>query len=139
MGSSAVGSVRAVGWAAAPASGPTHVGSTAPEVFIKGRELDMVGKVALVVGLGVGYVLGARDGRARYDQIKSQADRLWHDPKVQEKASQAQELAKRKAPQVQEKVADARGAGHKVNRDGQDESASTLTPPPSSSMSGGDL
>ncbi len=32
----------------------------------------MKGKIGLVVGLGVGYVLGTRAGRERYEQIKTQ-------------------------------------------------------------------
>jgi hypothetical protein len=64
----------------------------------------MKGKAALVVGLGAGYVLGTRDGRGRYQQIKSQANRLLQDPRVQQKASQASDLAREKAPVVKDKV-----------------------------------
>lgn len=66
-----------------------------------------MGKATLVLGLAAGYVLGTRDGRERYEQIKSQATRLWQDPRVQQKAAQAQDLAKEKAPVVQEKVTQA--------------------------------
>lgn len=48
----------------------------------------MKGKLALVLGAGVGYVLGTRDGRQRYEQIKTKAEELWSDPKVQDKVSQ---------------------------------------------------
>jgi hypothetical protein len=65
----------------------------------------MRGKAALIVGLATGYVLGTRDGRERYEQIKSQATRVWQDPRVQEKASQATDLAKDKAPVLKDKVA----------------------------------
>jgi hypothetical protein len=34
----------------------------------------MRGKVGLVIGLAAGYVLGARAGRERYEQIKAQVD-----------------------------------------------------------------
>ena len=75
----------------------------------------MKGKATLILGMAAGYVLGTRDGRERYEQIKSQANRLWNDPKVQEKASQAQDVVKEKAPKVQEKVSDAaHKAGSKV-------------------------
>jgi len=67
----------------------------------------MKGKAALLVGLAAGYVLGTRDGRERYEQIKTQANRLVNDPRVQEKASQAADLAKQKAPVVKDKVAQA--------------------------------
>lgn len=78
----------------------------------------MKGKAALVVGLATGYVLGTRDGRSRYEQIKSQADRLWNDPKVQKNVAQAQDVVKEKAPVVQAKVSDvAAKATSKVKGD----------------------
>jgi hypothetical protein len=43
----------------------------------------MRGKAAFVAGVAVGYVAGTRDGRERYVQIRSHADRLWHHPGVQ--------------------------------------------------------
>lgn len=67
----------------------------------------MKGKAALLVGMAAGYVLGTRDGRERYEQIKGQANKVWNDPKVQEKAGQAQDLVKEKAPLVKDKASDA--------------------------------
>lgn len=40
-------------------------------------------KLSFVVGAGVGYVLGTRSGRARYDQIVSGAQQVAQHPKVQ--------------------------------------------------------
>ncbi len=77
----------------------------------------MKGKAALLVGLATGYVLGTRDGRERYEQIKGQANKLWNDPKVQEKAGQAQDLVKEKAPLVKEKASDA---AHKASSKASD-------------------
>jgi SLT domain-containing protein len=65
------------------------------------------GKITLLVGGAVGYVLGTRAGRERYDEIVTQARGLWQNPKVQEQAHKATDLAKEKAPEVQKKVADA--------------------------------
>lgn len=77
----------------------------------------MRGKAALVVGLATGYVLGTRDGRARYQQIKTQANRIISDPRVQQKTAQATDLAKEKAPLVKDKIADATGkVSSKVTR-----------------------
>jgi hypothetical protein len=68
-------------------------------------------KLSLLIGFGAGYVLGARSGRERYDQIVAKAQQLWRDPRVQEKAGQAQQLVQEKAGQageaVKEKVASA--------------------------------
>jgi hypothetical protein len=41
-------------------------------------------KVTLLVGFGAGYVLGARAGRARYEQIKRQFEGLMGKPAVQD-------------------------------------------------------
>lgn len=62
----------------------------------------MKGKILLVVGLGVGYVLGTRAGRARYEQMKKAASALWNDPRVQHQVNNAEEFVKDKAPDVAE-------------------------------------
>jgi len=66
----------------------------------------MKGKILLVVGIGVGYVLGTRAGRERYDQMKAAVDRFWADPRVKKQVDTAQEYVKDKAPEVAEFVAD---------------------------------
>ena len=60
----------------------------------------MRGKILLVLGLGIGYVLGTRDGRARYNQMKNAALKVWNDPRVQEQVSAATEFVKENAPEV---------------------------------------
>ena len=64
----------------------------------------MIGKFSFLVGFGAGYVLGARSGRERYEQIASKAQEVWRDPRVQEKAGQAQQLVKDKASEAGSKV-----------------------------------
>lgn len=77
----------------------------------------MSGKLSFLAGLGVGYVLGARAGRERYDQIAGKAQQVWQDPRVQQKAEQAGHLVQEKAGQaghaVKEKIAsdDSPGTG----------------------------
>ena len=53
-----------------------------------------MGKLSLGLGLGIGYVLGAQAGRARYEQIKQAAAGLMERPDVQ----QALEKARTAAP-----------------------------------------
>ena len=53
----------------------------------------MKGKVAFVFGAAVGYVLGTRAGRARYEQIKRGAQRVWKTPPVQRGADAVRGLA----------------------------------------------
>jgi hypothetical protein len=84
-------------------------------------------KLMLLVAGGVGYVLGTRAGRERYEQIKKAATRVKQDPRVQEKAQQAADLAKDKAPVVKDKVASAAStAADKVTPSGNGEHRSDL-------------
>ena len=67
----------------------------------------MKGKILLLTGLAVGYVLGTRAGRERYEEIKTAANKLWSDPRVQKPVKQAEEFVKDKAPDVAEFVTDS--------------------------------
>ncbi len=60
----------------------------------------MRGKLVLLVGIGIGYVLGARAGRQRYEDIKRTVSGLWNDPRVQHQVRNVEEFAKDKAPDV---------------------------------------
>lgn len=72
-------------------------------------------KFGFLLGLGTGYVLGAKAGRQRYEQIASRARGVWQDPRVQKKAGQAQDLAKEKAGQAGQIAMEKAGdAGHVV-------------------------
>jgi len=53
----------------------------------------MQGKVLFVVGLGIGYLLGTRAGRRRYEQIKATALNLWESEPVQWGVAQVQDAA----------------------------------------------
>ena len=90
----------------------------------------MMRKAALLVGLAAGYVLGARDGRERYEQIKSKVTQVAQDPRVQEKASQATEAVRAKAPGLADKVASTVGSatgGHSGGGSGGDPGTGTTT------------
>ncbi|SKB10451.1 YtxH domain-containing protein [Aeromicrobium choanae] len=58
----------------------------------------MAGKLTFLVGAAAGYVLGTRSGRERYDQIVSQAQRLWKDPRVQDATEKVQHAAQEHMP-----------------------------------------
>jgi len=60
----------------------------------------MRGKIGLVVGLGVEYVLGTRAGRERYEQIKKQWLKVWHLDPVQAQVHKVQDFAKTQAAAV---------------------------------------
>jgi hypothetical protein len=60
----------------------------------------MKGKILLAAGVGIGYVLGARAGRDRYEDIKRAAGKLWSDPRVQRQFDEAEGFVKDKAPEV---------------------------------------
>jgi len=66
----------------------------------------MKGKILLVVGLGVGYVLGTRAGREKYDRMKSAVLTFWNDPRVQKRVDDAGDFVKDKAPEVAEFLSD---------------------------------
>ncbi|WP_214467724.1 hypothetical protein [Microbacterium flavescens] len=57
----------------------------------------MRGKAGLVVGLAVGYVLGSRAGRERYEQIKTQWLKVWNLDPVQEQVGKVKDFAKSSA------------------------------------------
>ena len=73
-------------------------------------------KLSFIAGLAVGYVLGARAGKARYEQIARTSGKVWHSAPVQKQVATAKEAARTKAaPVVADLVADAaRATGEKL-------------------------
>ncbi|MCD9154368.1 hypothetical protein [Aeromicrobium duanguangcaii] len=63
-------------------------------------------KLALLTAVGVGYVLGTRAGRGRYEQIKQQAEKVWNTEPVQATAHKAQDTAKTTASDVGHRAAE---------------------------------
>ncbi|HEY1135231.1 MAG TPA: hypothetical protein VGE77_11720 [Nocardioides sp.] len=96
-------------------------------------------KLTLLIGIGIGYVLGARAGTQRYEQLKAQAQKAWNNPTVQDKVDQAQEkvqeTVRETAPKLGEKAgAVAQTVAAKVK--GDDESATDALPDAGASRPG---
>ena len=64
----------------------------------------MKGKLVFVAGAALGYVLGARAGRKRYEQIRSGAEKFWNSPVVQKRVDQVQGFVDDHGPEVQAAV-----------------------------------
>jgi hypothetical protein len=60
----------------------------------------MKGKLVLIISVVAAYVMGARAGRERYEQIMASVKQALNDPRVQEAAAQAGEAVKDKTQSV---------------------------------------
>lgn len=97
----------------------------------------MRGRILLCVGLAAGYVLGARAGRERYEDIKRAASKLWNDPKVQHQVRTAGDFAKDKTPDVVEFLADgAKKVAAQVSGSARTKSAESSAAKPKASDTG---
>ena len=63
-------------------------------------------KLTLLAAAGAGYVLGARAGRQRYEQIAATARKVADNPKVQRVAHRAQDAAAQQASAAAEAAKD---------------------------------
>ncbi|HEY2947727.1 MAG TPA: hypothetical protein VGJ53_04905 [Micromonosporaceae bacterium] len=66
----------------------------------------MRGKLWFIGGLAAGFVLGARAGREKYDELVRNARKAWDHPTVQEAAGVAQAQANRLYTESKEMVGD---------------------------------
>lgn len=64
----------------------------------------MRGKILFATGLAVGYVLGSRAGRERYEQLKAVANSFWNDPRVQRRVDQVEDFVSDGAKKVVDQV-----------------------------------
>jgi len=96
----------------------------------------MFNKTLTLVAGAAGYVLGARAGRERYDQIKEQADRLMNNPTVQKAAADAQGVMAEKAPVIKDKVAGKRKKADDIDVTGADDLPGTVSNPATGGSAG---
>ncbi|HJP66641.1 MAG TPA: hypothetical protein VKA30_10100 [Actinomycetota bacterium] len=85
-------------------------------------------KTGLIVGFGAGYVLGARAGRERYEQLRRRWEEFTGSPTVQKAAERTMEAAeeggKRTLHAVQQGVEKAGSAvKERLSKDGSEEIA----------------
>ncbi|CAN5316389.1 hypothetical protein BH11ACT5_BH11ACT5_13660 [soil metagenome] len=73
--------------------------------------------LVLAVGVAIGYVLGTRDGRARYDQMKAKVTELWEDPRVVRARKDVEAYAREQAPIIRERAEAAAKAAPGVAKD----------------------
>ena len=66
----------------------------------------MASKIPFILGLGAGYVLGTRAGRAQYERIKAAATRIVERPSVRNKVDSASTKASNFVRQQGEAVKD---------------------------------
>lgn len=90
-------------------------------------------KLTLLVAAGAGYVLGSRAGRERYEQIKQQTTKFWHNPTVQDTVDGVQTHARQAGADLGSKVAetasDVKGkVADKVSSSSDDDRPETMTP-----------
>lgn len=108
----------------------------------------MKGKVAFVLGAAVGYVLGTRAGRERYEQIKRGAQRLWNTEPVQrgvksvrgavdERADEAKAMARRLSSQLLGKLSE-QAAGKNGGASGKEKSGAKSSSAPKSKAKAAD-
>ncbi len=71
----------------------------------------MMRKLMLLGAGAVGYVLGAKAGRERYDQIAAQAQKLRSNPTVQKKVDDAKHAAKDATDSVVDKAREQANGG----------------------------
>ncbi len=82
-----------------------------------------MGKLTFIAGVAAGYVLGAKAGQKRYEQIRARATRVWASDPVQTRVETVKEAVKEQAPVLGAKLGDAAktaGASAKERLTGED-------------------
>ena len=93
-----------------------------------------MGKLSMALGLGVGYVLGAQAGRARYEQIKQAAAGLLERPEVQQALEKARTVAPAPLQGTIEKLSQSGSAGPNFVAEPAPVDTATATPDQSQAL-----
>ena len=83
-------------------------------------------KLLLVLGLAIGYVLGARAGREKYDRLKATAEQYWQDPRVAKARTDLESYARTQAPIIRDGAKEAAGKTAAAAKDIADKTATTV-------------
>ena len=93
--------------------------------------MKVMGKLGMAVGAAVGYVLGAKAGRERYEQITASARQLLDKPQVKQVLDSAPGNLGARVEQVANKAADkVQQAGDRVATTGAGSGTGTTTGTP---------
>lgn len=76
-----------------------------------------MGVKSLAVGLVAGYVLGAKAGRGRYEQISKLSSKVWNSGLVQAGVDKAQEATGNAFSSVKDKLSEALGKENEADID----------------------
>ncbi len=86
----------------------------------------MRGKLMFIGGLAAGFVLGARAGREKYEEIRENARKVWDHPTVQEAAGVAQAQANRLYSEGKDKINQSK-LGEKLHTTGSTSGSTSST------------
>ncbi|GAA4735976.1 hypothetical protein [Phytohabitans rumicis] len=98
----------------------------------------MRGKLWFIGGLAAGFVLGARAGREKYEELVKGARKAWDHPTVQEAAGVAQAQANRLYTEGKERLSHTK-VGEKIAGTPSDKAVAASTSSPSSSANNANL
>jgi hypothetical protein len=84
----------------------------------------MRGKLMFISGLAAGFVLGSRAGREKYEEIRTNAKKVWEHPTVQEAAGVAQAQANKLYSEGKDKL-DQSKLGQKLHSESGSSSTSS--------------
>lgn len=93
----------------------------------------MKGKVGFVLGAALGYILGTRAGRARYEQIKRGATAVWETPVVQQGVSAVKQTVDNNLDNVKAAAGHAFKAAFDAATQGKPKPSRSATDPQSAS------